>query len=78
MFSDDPESNVEEVDFSFLHQKHDRFWDWPRVKDEKRVSAKFVFYGPYIPKAPSKNGFQFPDEQAKKQYRLFKREAKLH
>ena len=61
-----------------MHRKTDGFWDWPRLQDEKRVPTKFIFYGPCIPAPPSKNGFQFPDGQAEKQYRLFKREAKLN
>ena len=59
MFSNNPESDVDEVDFSFMHPKHDGFWDWPKKKDEKRVSSKFVFFGPCMPKAPSRIGFKF-------------------
>ena len=62
-----------------MHRTHDRFWDWPKVKDEQRISAKFIFFGPYIPEPPTKNGFKFPDDEAEKKYRLFKREtAKLN
>ena len=78
MFSDDPESNVNEVDVTFLTRKLDGFWDWPKLKDEKRVSAKFILFGPITPEPPTKNGFKFPDQQAEKQYRLFKRETRLN
>ena len=73
MFSQDPESNVDEVDFSFMQPKPDNFWDWPKKKDEKRVNSKFIFYGPCMPEAPTKNGFHFADEDdAMKQYKVFR------
>ena len=78
MFSDDPESDVTAVDFSFKHRKLDGFWDWPKLRDEKRVEAKLIFYGPYVPEPPSKKGFKFPDVQADKLYRHFKKESKLN
>ena len=68
MFSDDPESDVTAVDFSFMHRKLDGFWDWPKLRDEK----------PYVPEPLSKKGFKFPDVQADQLYRLFKKESKLN
>ena len=73
MFSNDPDSNVEEVDFSFMHRKHDGLWDWPKKKDEKRIKAAFVFYGPCMPLPPTKQGFRFVEEEAAtRQYKLYK------
>ena len=78
MFSHDHDSKVEEVDFSFLHPKHDRFWDWPQATDEKRVAAKYIFYGPCMPNPPTKKGFKFPDEEeAAMLYREYKKTNKI-
>ena len=74
MFAEDPDDPVNSIEFTFLHRKHDGFWDWPRKPDMKQVSSKFVFYGPCLPSAPTKKGFQFPDEEAaSKQYKLYKK-----
>ena len=54
MFSHDPDSKVDEVDFSFMHSKHDGLWDWSKKEDEKQVASKFNFYGPCIPTSPTK------------------------
>ena len=58
MFAEDPDDPVNSIEFTFLHRKHDGFWDWPRKPDMKQVSSKFVFYGPCLPSAPTKKGFQ--------------------
>ena len=57
-----------------MHRKSDGFWDWPKERDEKRVLAKYIFFGPVTPDLPTRKGFKFPDEEAEKQYRLYKRE----
>lgn len=74
MFSEDHDSNVEEVDITFMHRKFDGYWDWPRERDEKRVLAKYIFFGPVTPEPPNKKGFKFPDQEVEKLYRLFKKE----
>ena len=73
MFSQDPESPVDEVEFKFLHPKLDGFWDWPKKIDHKHVSAKFILFGPCMPEAPTKKGFKFAGEKTVKGfYRVFK------
>lgn len=74
MFSNDQESGVDEVDFPFMHAKHDEFYDWPKKKDEKQVSSKFVFFGSCMPNAPTRIGFKFSDEDAaRKAYEHYKK-----
>ena len=63
MFSQDPGSPVDDVEFKFLHPKLDGLRDWPKKIDQKHVSAKFIFYGPCMPEAPTKKGFKFPEEK---------------
>ena len=49
------------------------------MKDKQRISSKFIFFGPYIPEPPTEKGFKFPDDEAEKEYPLFKRAiAKLN
>lgn len=78
MFSDDPDSLVNEVDFSFMHPKRQNdLWDFPKKADEKRVQSKFIFFGPTIPSAPTKQGFRFPEEdEAREQYKVFKKNTR--
>ena len=71
MFSHDPDSKVDEVDFFLMHPKHDGRWDWPKKEDEKRVVSKFIFYGPCMPTAPTKE-----EEAAIKEYKLYKNNIK--
>ena len=54
MFANEPNDPVDSTQFTFMHPKLDGFWDWPKVPDEKKVSAKLVFYGPCFPSAPKK------------------------
>ena len=71
MFSHDPDSKVDEVDFSFMHPM-----DWPK-EDEKRVALKFIFYSPYMPTPHTKQGFRFAEaEAAIKEYKLYKNNIK--
>ena len=71
MFSHDPDSKVDEVDFFFMHPKHDGRWDWPKKEGEKRVVSKFIFYGPCMPTPPTKE-----EEAAIKEYKLYKNNIK--
>ena len=73
MFADDPDACVDTVHLNFMHRRHDGFWDWPKKEDMKAVPAMFIVYGPVDPPTPTKRGFKFPDEEAEKQYRLYKK-----
>ena len=73
MFADDRESDVKEVEFTFMHKTIDDFWDWPSSEDVATVASGFIFYGPCIPAAPTKKGFRFAEEDdAKKFYKAFR------
>ena len=65
MFPQHKDSDVEEVEFKFLHPtyKYEGFWDWPMELNQKRVLEKFVFFGPSTPEPPTRKGFQFPEEE---------------
>ena len=75
MFSQDPESKVDEVEFKFMQPKLDGFWDWPKKIDQKHVSAKFIFYGPCMPEAPTKQGFKFAEEETAKVFYIVLRNS---
>ena len=58
---------------SFLHYKHDGFWDFPKTLNVKITDAKFVFYGPSTPLPPKKHRFVFEeDEKAARVYKSIK------
>ena len=67
VFADDPDDDVKEVEFSFLHPKLDGFWDWPKNNDDAQVSAQHVFFGPCQPCPPRPGkGFRFLEEDEAK------------
>ena len=76
MFSFDPDSPVDEVEFRFLHPKMGGYSDWPRNEPSQKISAKFIFHGPCMPDL-NRKGFIIEDEERVKiLYRMMRKHLK--
>ena len=71
VFSNDSDSNVQQVEMDFLHYKFDGWWDFPKQHEQKIVETKYIFYGPTKPKPPTKLGYKFEDDD-EKAFKIYK------
>lgn len=53
-----------------VHFKFDIFWDFPEKEETKIIEAKYIFYGPTMPKPPTKKGFVFEDQNQQELFNL--------
>ena len=78
MFSDDVDSDVHSVEFSFLTYKMNGIWDFPKKKDQSIVAVKYVFLGSVTPSAVvTGKGFRFDGDNDEEQ-KLFRLITKVH
>ena len=78
VFSDDVDSDVHSVEFSFLTYKMNGIWDFPKKKDQSIVAVKYVFLGSVTPSAVvTGKGFRFDGDNDEEQ-KLFRLITKVH
>ena len=75
-FSFDSDSDVDQVEMSFLRYRGNHCFDYPQTKDIETVDSKFVFVGPCMPDMIQGQGFQFKEDRLAKE--RFLKIKKLH